>query len=145
MGGDCVTILNETLGISFYCVDWMDSVPSYEQINKMAHYMKWNSTDRVYGFCCINNIKPCNNDIKIILNNKNEIYDIPYFTNDDKIKIINSIKIELEAYNNSEYYKEPEDHFPVWKDNICSICNGNNTSNSSYSNDESNDEIIIYI
>jgi len=110
MGGDGITIINATKKIAFDCDDWMDSVPSFQQINKMAHLMKWDTTDKVYGLCssCYKKRKPCNDDVGIVCNNNNKVYE-EYDETDLKdkfIEIVDSIEKTITVSKDFSTYNE---------------------------------------
>jgi len=57
MGGDLLNLYNVTTGENFSNEQgWMDSVPSFEDINRIAHHLLWNKDDRLVAFCadCFN-------------------------------------------------------------------------------------------
>ncbi|AYV76191.1 MAG: hypothetical protein Terrestrivirus5_13 [Terrestrivirus sp.] len=121
---DRLTIINVTKKIAFDCNDWTGSVPSYEEINKMAHLMKWDETDKIYGLCssCCKWRMPCSISIGIVCNNIDKIFEEYNKTDLEKkhLEVIDSTKKYIEA--NEEYYQQRGDHFPLWIDGKCINC-----------------------
>jgi hypothetical protein len=117
-------IVNVTKKIAFEH-NWSDSgIPSFTDINKIAHLMKWNVTDDVYGICqnCPNRYIPCQHDIGIVLNNIRKSYEYGYMTNLETkySEIVKSIR--LTVVSNENYHKQSRNHFPIWENNLCTIC-----------------------
>ena len=45
MGGDGITLINQSTGDVVNCESWTDSVPSGADIMRIAHYLNWDRTD----------------------------------------------------------------------------------------------------